>query len=149
MEKIIETRTQEETWKVAQQLLNQLPKSGYNVIALEGELGAGKTTFAQGFLKSAGAEGPFTSPTFVIMKKYGLKSGEQLAGDYKAVYHLDCYRVGSQDVLALGWDEIISDPQNIVLVEWPEKIKDILPDRHIHINFVFVDEKKRKITIKN
>lgn len=147
MENNFVTRKKEETWEVARQLLHKLSNLGSNVIALEGELGAGKTTFAQGFLQTAGAEGPFTSPTFVIMKKYDLKGDEQRAGDYQTVYHLDCYRVGSQDVIDLGWNEIISDPHNIVLVEWPERIKDILPDRHIHLNFEIVDDEKRKITI--
>lgn len=118
-----------------------------NVMALKGELGAGKTTFSQGVLNALGAEGPFTSPTFVIMKKYDL--GDAGNQGFQHVYHLDCYRVGERDVLELGWQEIISDPQNLVLVEWPEKIQGILPKKYWRIDFKILDEQKREVLINN
>jgi tRNA threonylcarbamoyladenosine biosynthesis protein TsaE len=125
------------------------------VLALKGELGAGKTTFSQGILRAAGAQGPFTSPTFVIMKVYQLsekrkaKSGKlQLKSKtFSTVYHFDAYRVGSRDIFDLGWEEIINNPDNLVLIEWPEKIKDILPNGHILTEFYIRNESGREILL--
>lgn len=144
MEKSYLSQSEEETWKIAKEVLHHLGST--NVIVLQGELGAGKTTFSQGLLKALGAEGPFTSPTFVIMKRYDLVE-EAASHGFKHVYHLDCYRVGEQDVLDLGWQEIINDPQSLVIVEWPEKIKGILPDNYLLLEFEIVDEQKRGIKI--
>lgn len=140
MEKIFYSHTNEEMWKVAKFALKEL--RGRNLILLRGDLGAGKTTFAQGILNTLGAQGPFTSPTFVIMKKYDLKKS-----DFRNVYHLDCYRVGSIDVQELGWDEILRDKNNLVLVEWPERIWDIVPEEHILIDFQIIDKNKRKMLL--
>lgn len=117
---------------------------GGEVICLEGDLGAGKTTFTQGLLKGLKAKGPYTSPTFVIMKEYNLQTKNQ---KLKTVYHIDAYRVGAQDILNLGWEEIIADPKNIVIVEWAERIKKILPKNSLKIKFEWVDENKRKISL--
>lgn len=102
------------------------------VVALCGELGAGKTTFAQGFLAGIGATGPFTSPTFVIMKRYDLalpKNG------IERVYHADAYRVYEEDLRAQGFLEWASDPGGLVLLEWPERAKGLVPDTAIRISF--------------
>lgn len=154
--KTYQTASKGETWKVAKDLLQNLDN---NVILLQGELGAGKTTFAQGVLTALGAEGPFTSPTFVIMKHYKLKGkSEKLKGNSKfqiqnskfsSIFHFDCYRVGEDDILELGWEEIIADPKNLVLVEWPERIKKIWPRKYTFINFEIADGDKRKLKITN
>jgi len=105
------------------------------VIGLEGNLGAGKTTFIQAFAKGMGTKRRLTSPTFVLMKKYN------------NLYHLDCYRIkDSQDVLALDFKEIIFNPKNIVLIEWAEKIKRILPKTKIWIKFKILGKTQRIIT---
>lgn len=135
MEKEYITKNSEETKKLGGTLANEI-KNG-RVIALTGELGSGKTTFTQGLLKGLGAEGPYTSPTFVIMKEYG------------NVYHIDAYRVGSEDILNLGWEEIISNPKNIVIIEWADRIKDIIPDKAVWIEFKWIEEKERKIILKS
>ncbi|MDP2934471.1 MAG: tRNA (adenosine(37)-N6)-threonylcarbamoyltransferase complex ATPase subunit type 1 TsaE, partial [bacterium] len=76
-----------------------------------------------------------TSPTFVLMKKYN------------NLYHLDCYRIkNSQDVLAMDFKEIISNPKNIVLIEWAEKIKRILPKNKIWIKFKILGKTQRLVT---
>jgi tRNA threonylcarbamoyladenosine biosynthesis protein TsaE len=123
-------------------LVDRKNKKGRNVILLQGELGAGKTTFSQFFLKMLGAEGPFTSPTFVIMKKYGvgneianLKKEQKKQNFLLNIYHLDCYRVDKDSVLDLGWEEIIANKNNIILVEWPEKISEILPQKYWLLKF--------------
>ncbi|MBU2564098.1 tRNA (adenosine(37)-N6)-threonylcarbamoyltransferase complex ATPase subunit type 1 TsaE [Patescibacteria group bacterium] len=104
------------------------------VIAFQGELGAGKTTFIQAFAKELGIKSKITSPTFVLMKKY------------KNLYHIDCYRINSfKEILDLGFEEIIYN--NIVVIEWAEKIKKILPKNTIWLKFKIVSEKQRKIQI--
>lgn len=113
------------------------------VVTLSGELGAGKTTFVQGFLAGIGAMGPFTSPTFVIMKRYDLavpKNG------IARVFHVDAYRVGEEDLRAQGFLEWASDPEGLVLLEWPERAPGLLPDTAIRILFT-VEETGRKVEI--
>ncbi|KKP78714.1 MAG: tRNA (adenosine(37)-N6)-threonylcarbamoyltransferase complex ATPase subunit type 1 TsaE [Candidatus Moranbacteria bacterium RIFOXYA12_FULL_35_19] len=126
------------------------------VICLDGELGAGKTTFTQGLLKGLKIEGPYTSPTFLIMKEYCLSKGstfkipkvEPLA--IEKVYHFDAYRVEAQDILNLGWEEILSPPaggsKNIIIIEWADRIKEIIPADAIWIKFKWLEEDERKIT---
>jgi len=93
------------------------------VLALSGELGGGKTTFAQGFIRGAEIRKKITSPSFTIVKNYKIKRHK----DYKKIYHIDCYRLKKvRELLDLGLREILSNPQNIVLVEWPEIIKKYL-----------------------
>ena len=88
------------------------------IFALTGELGSGKTTFVQGFLRGLGVRKKITSPTFVITKSYKLK-----AKSYQTVYHIDCYRIKRpSELLKLGIKEILNDSRNIVLIEWAEKI---------------------------
>lgn len=136
------TRSDSEMKSVAREVLYSL--KGQNLVLLKGELGAGKTTFAQGVLQALDAEGPFTSPTFVIMKRYELENK-----DFEAAYHFDCYRVASADVLELGWNEIISNPQNLVMLEWPERIYDIIPQKHLLVEFEIIDKTRRYLKITN
>jgi tRNA threonylcarbamoyladenosine biosynthesis protein TsaE len=126
----------EETGEIARKIIENL--NGQNIVLLQGELGAGKTTFSQNVLEFLGAKGPFTSPTFVIMKKY-----EVSELGFENVYHFDCYRIGEQDMLELGWKEIISDPNNLVLVEWPERIEKILPENSVRVSFEIKGEDER------
>lgn len=110
------------------------------VIGLEGELGAGKTTFLQGFGAGLGIKENILSPTFVVFKKYSV------VGAYQAFYHFDCYRIQEpEDLLVLGFREIISDPRNIVALEWAEKAHGLLPEEIITLKFDLVDETTRKI----
>lgn len=104
------------------------------VIGLEGDLGSGKTTFIQGMAKGLKIKERITSPTFVIIKKINF------------FYHIDCYRVKSKDILDLGFKEIISQP-NLVVIEWAEKIKKILPRDTFWIKFKYLDRDKRKIIV--
>jgi tRNA threonylcarbamoyladenosine biosynthesis protein TsaE len=138
MEKFL-TKNEKETQKLAQILAKEILKTPKQiktavVIGLEGNLGAGKTTFIQAFAKGMGIKRRLTSPTFVLMKKYN------------NLYHLDCYRIkNSQDVLALDFKEIIFNPKNIVLIEWAEKIRKILPKNKIWIKFKILGRKERII----
>lgn len=106
------------------------------IICLSGELGSGKTTFTQGLLKGFKIKGRHTSPTFVIMKKYG-----------KNIYHFDAYRVNAKDILSLGWKEIINDKNNIIIIEWADRIKKIISQTSLWIEFRWIDKNKRVIEI--
>ena len=107
-----------------------------DVVALCGELGSGKTRFIQGFAKGLGLRQRLTSPTFVLLKKY------------KNLYHIDCYRLNKpKNLLDLDFKEIISNSQNIVLIEWAEKVRSMLPKDVIWVKFEIVSEKKRRIKI--
>jgi len=111
------------------------------VFGLSGNLGGGKTTFLQGFSKGIGIKEKILSPTFVILKRFKIKGLK-----FEFLYHIDCYRLETEkDILELGWKEIISDPKNIIAVEWPEKIKKGLPKNAIFIKFKFIDNKTREI----
>ncbi len=129
----------EETKKLGKLLAGEL--RGGEVICLSGELGAGKTTFTQGLLEGLGAEKPYTSPTFVVMKEYNPPAGG------KKVYHIDAYRINEKDLLNLGWEEIVSDQNNISIIEWADRVEKIIPERAVWINFEWLDEKRRRIKI--
>jgi tRNA threonylcarbamoyladenosine biosynthesis protein TsaE len=120
---------------LAKDILKRDPQKQAIFLGLTGNLGGGKTTFMQGFAKGLGIKDKILSPTFVIMKHFG------------NFYHIDCYRINKpEEILELGFKEIITDPKNIVAVEWPEKIKKFLPQSTIYIDFEFIDDNTRKIT---
>jgi len=132
------TNNSKETQKLGEDFAKEIKEGG--MVCLSGDLGAGKTTFAQGLLKGLGCSGPFTSPTFTIVKEYKVESIK-----YKA-YHMDCYRIKKEDMINLGWKEIIAEPKNIVIIEWAKRIKNIIPQKAIWIKFEWIDEEKRRIT---
>ena len=138
-----------ETKKLGKLLASEL--TGGEVICLFGELGAGKTTFTQGLLEGLGAEKPYTSPTFVVMKEYEIRRKKKEVRSKKReidiIYHFDAYRVEAEDMMNLGWEEIIADSSNICIIEWADKLKQIIPARAIWIGFTWLDAKRRKLTI--
>ncbi len=153
MKKEIITNNFQETQRLGTELAHKL--QGGEVICLEGDLGSGKTTFTQGLLAGLGVEGPYTSPTFLIMKHYKKEfpisnfqfpnKSQKANSQIQNIYHVDAYRIGPDDLLNLGWEEIIADKKNVVIVEWAERIKDILPEDCLKIKFEWMDEKRRKI----
>ena len=127
----------------AKEILKINAKNNAVVFALQGDLGSGKTTFLQGFAKGLGIKEKILSPTFVIMKRFEIKNK-----DFNNFCHIDCYRIkDSKDILELDFKKIISDQKNIVAVEWPEKIRKILPKDIISIDFKFIDKNKREIKL--
>ena len=139
---ILESNSPKETQKIASDLAKKIIKTKKGaVIALEGELGAGKTTFIQGFAKALGIRSKIKSPTFVLMKKYKVSNQANL-------YHLDCYRIGDYKELRIPeLKEIFEMSHDIVLVEWAERIKKALPKKHIKIHIDHINKNQRKITI--
>lgn len=130
------TNNFKETQKLGELLAKEI--SGGQIICLSGDLGSGKTTFTQGFLKGLKVKGPYTSPTFVVMKQYVLKD--------KNIYHVDAYRIKAKDILNLGWEEMIKNKNNIIIIEWADRIKKIIPKDSVWIKFEWQDEHKRKMT---
>ena len=145
------SRSPKETQKIAADLARKVIKTKKGVvIALEGELGAGKTTFIQGFTKALGIKEKIKSPTFVLMKKYKIETRDKRRG-IKFLYHLDCYRVRDHKDLKISeFKDIIHGPHDIVLIEWAERVREILPKKHItvHIDHINVSERKIIITGK-
>ena len=127
------------------------------VIALQGELGAGKTTFAQAIGLELGIKESMQSPTFVIMKIYELpvrlSASEFLDAErlrFRNLIHIDAYRLEKdEELLHLGWEEIINESENLVLIEWPENVAGIIPENAKRINFEFVDENTREVKLEN
>ena len=94
------------------------------VVALQGDLGAGKTTFAQAVGLELGVNESMQSPTFVIEKIYEIDWN-----GFKNLIHIDAYRLEKdEELLHLGWQEIISEPENFILIEWPENVAGIIPE---------------------
>ena len=116
---------------------------GALVLALIGDLGSGKTTFARAFAEGLGVKEKIKSPTFIIFRKSKIKNKKFLY-----FYHFDVYRINSEkEILNLGWKEIISNPENIVLAEWADKIENILPKNSVKINFKHLKGDKREMEI--
>lgn len=113
---------------------------GGEVICLHGDLGHGKTTFVQGLAKGLGITGKILSPTFIIMRSYKAETVH--------FYHVDLYRIGSeQEIVDLGLTDFMQNQENILAIEWPEKMGSLLPEKRIDILFEYLDENKRKIQI--
>ncbi|OGD96966.1 tRNA (adenosine(37)-N6)-threonylcarbamoyltransferase complex ATPase subunit type 1 TsaE [Candidatus Curtissbacteria bacterium RIFCSPLOWO2_01_FULL_38_11b] len=137
----VKSNSPRETQQLAEKLAKTL--KGGDVVALFGDLGAGKTVFVQGLAKGLGLKRKITSPTFVFMRSYPLnRRGEKLA-----FYHLDLYRGQNyQDFQSLGLSEIFTKDA-IVVLEWADRIKEILPKKRIDVTFENLNEKARKIKI--
>lgn len=138
MKKII-TKSFEETQKLGFDLAKNL--KGGEVICLHGNLGSGKTTFVQGLAKGMGVKQRIISPTFIIVRSYEIKNQKS-----KMFYHVDLYRVeNDKDVESLGLLEIINDKENIVVIEWADKIEHLLPSNRVDIIFNYIDDNRREI----
>jgi tRNA threonylcarbamoyladenosine biosynthesis protein TsaE len=132
------SRSPEQTRRVGMRL-GSLLRSG-DVICLQGELGAGKTTLVQGLAQGWGSLDPVSSPTFIIVNIYRRPDEEQL-------FHMDAYRlVSAPEAAELDLDEMLA--QGSLLVEWPERIREILPGEHMWISFEYVAEENRQMLFR-
>lgn len=112
------------------------------IICLYGDLGSGKTTFAQGFAKGLGITTRLLSPTFIIVRRYSLIE----RGGF--LYHLDLYRLESiKGLRELGLSEILTDKDSIVLIEWADKLGDLLPKERIDVRFSVTEDGKHNVFI--
>lgn len=128
----------DQTEKIASELAHALPAG--SCVALNGDLGAGKTHFTRGLVSALGGDArSVSSPTFVLLHIYPTRT--------LTVYHLDTYRVhGPSDLEQIGFDELL-DQQGIVIIEWASRVHDLLPARHVRVDIETIDETTRDITI--
>ena len=128
------TQNEKETAEVGKSLASQLTPG--TILALFGDLGSGKTTFVKGLAKGLGIKKHVTSPTFNIVKVYPVSLGR-----IKRLVHVDAYRLNSyKDAESVGLLEILT------VIEWPEKIQEVIKEKSQEIHFTFIDEMKRKIS---
>lgn len=128
--------------KLAEEIIKTKRKRAL-IIGMEGELGSGKTTFIQGLAKGLGIKEKVASPTFVILKKYKIPARVIKSARF---FHIDCYRIKLKDLLELGFEEIVENLQNIIVIEWAEKVKKILKNA-LWIKFKYTGKDKRKIIL--
>ena len=147
------TSSSEETKKIGRAFAATLEKEPFNtkqalVIALEGDLGSGKTTFIQGLAQGLKVKENILSPTFVILKEFPINFSAQgrPASGWKNLYHIDAYRLkNSEELLELGFKDLVGNPENLIVIEWADKVKKILPREILKIEFENLGENKRKI----
>lgn len=129
--------------KLAREFAGQLvqKENDATFVALSGDLGAGKTAFAQALAREFGIEEDVTSPTYVIEKIY-----MPAKGPFSRFIHIDAYRLnGAHDLDVLGWKGLIQESGNLIVLEWPEKVEGAIPKGAIKVELEFVDEQTRKI----
>jgi tRNA threonylcarbamoyladenosine biosynthesis protein TsaE len=140
--KVMISKSLKETLIYAETVLKSLtPKKEATILALRGDLGSGKTAFTKAVAKILGVKEHITSPTFVIMKRYALRDLR-----YAFLIHIDAYRLETaEELLHLGWEEIVKDPKNLICIEWPERVRGVIPKDAVNIMFRFIDEDSREI----
>lgn len=133
--KTVQSRSPDETVKIAEKYA-QTVKPG-DVICLKGNLGAGKTQFVRGFVQGVGLSGEIvSSPTFTIINEY--------TGDLP-VYHFDCYRLERfEEAVEIGAEEYLFG-DGVCIVEWPDRISELLPPSSKHVTFSIIGKNEREI----
>lgn len=117
------------------------------VIGLSGDLGAGKTAFVKCAADILGIQETITSPTFILEKIYAISKNPIFGERFSRFIHIDAYRLESGDEMrALDWHTIMHDPHNIIFIEWPEQVAEVMPQETISLSFEYVDEHTRNIT---
>lgn len=150
------TKSLEETQALAAEWVTSLgalgAKSRAMVVGLQGDLGSGKTSFVQGVAQALGITDHVTSPTFILERVYKidpLSHCLQISNcSFHHLIHIDAYRLESADELThLSWDNLVADPGNLIMIEWPERVASALPKDMIMLHFEFIDETKRSIEL--
>lgn len=127
-----------QTMEIAEDLAKAF--RGGEVVALWGELGAGKTVFAKGIARGLGVADTVASPTFTIMQVY--------EGRLR-LYHCDMYRIGGEEELSeTGFFDALADLLGVMVIEWPSRIRGILPKELIEVELEVVSEGERRITVR-
>lgn len=117
------------------------------ILALKGNLGSGKTTFVQGLARALGLGEKIKSPTFVLMKFYALPKRVAV---FRHMIHIDAYRIKkAAEIKHLGFGDLLKDKDAIIVIEWADKIKKLIPKTAIWIQFTHGRGNTRSIEIKN
>lgn len=145
------TKSAGETQRLGEKLAKKI--AGGGVVCLYGDLGAGKTTLVQGIAKGLGIKRRVISPTFILVRQYKLPippdSNKYKIQNTEYLYHIDLYRLQDiNEAKAIGIEELLADPTNILLIEWPEKIESVLPKNRWEIYLKSVGETEREINVK-
>lgn len=115
------------------------------VVALHGDLGAGKTTLVQALARQLGVGETVTSPTFTIMKHYQTESDI-----FPTLTHIDAYRIEDEnEMVVLGLKELLTDPQRLVCIEWAERFKGLLPSNIIDVTLTITQGEQRSIAVED
>ena len=142
---VVRTQKTAETKHIAALLaeeMNAWSPKGARVVALVGDLGAGKTTFVQWFARALGIKETVHSPTFVILKTYHVQNTKY---KIRHVVHIDCYRISSpKELIHLGFKELVRDKDAVILVEWADRIRSLLPKDALWIRFEHGEEKNER-----
>jgi tRNA threonylcarbamoyladenosine biosynthesis protein TsaE len=132
------SRSPEQTRRIGKRLGGALQAG--DVICLQGDLGAGKTTFVQGIAQGWGSLDSVSSPTFILVNVYRRDDQSQL-------FHMDAYRLDSTpEAEELDLDSMLVD--GALLIEWPERLDGLVPDEHLWINLEHIDEEEREMKFK-
>lgn len=134
---IIKVDSIEETKNLAKKFALSLCAG--DVVLLNGDLGAGKTTFTQFVFSSLGVKEVVNSPTFSILKSYH--------GEKFTLHHFDTYRITVEEAIEAGFDEILSEKDSVIFIEWSEMIASLLPKNHITIDIKILSENTREFII--
>jgi|CXWL01.1.fsa_nt_gi tRNA threonylcarbamoyl adenosine modification protein YjeE len=148
MEKICTTpeELQKEAQTFAQSLSPHTDKA--TLITLSGELGAGKTSFTQGLARSFGVTVPILSPTFVLEKIYNLS--KESGRGFAHLVHIDLYRLeDKKDLEHLNFEEAMNNSQNLIVLEWPERVPELHTGVHTQIQLEILPTTERKVTYAN
>ena len=138
-ETLLYSHSEEETEKIASLIAAALAPG--DTVLLRGNLGAGKTVFSRGFARGLGCEDTLSSPTYTIVQEYQLPSGARL-------YHMDLYRIAdAASALGFGVDEFIDDPKAYKLIEWPERIESLLPEKCLTVEITHEGDEERSLRI--
>ncbi len=130
-------------------MINELPrKTTATIVFLQGDLGAGKTTLTQAIARELGIIETVQSPTFVILKSYQIQNTELLDNKFTNLIHIDSYRLTSgADLVKLDWENYYSNPKNLIIIEWPEIVVDVVSSPDILIKLEHNDQGTRSISI--
>lgn len=134
------TRSWEETENFGAYVGKNIKENAPVILALTGELASGKTCFVKGLVREICGDWWVHSPTFTIINMYGTSP---------KVIHIDCYRITSyKELISIGVEEVIGS-DCICVIEWADKVKEILPPEYISIHFEHIDETTRKILVSD
>jgi tRNA threonylcarbamoyladenosine biosynthesis protein TsaE len=145
MQKKFITKSNLETIALGSKLGSEL--RGGEFFALTGDLGGGKTQFTKGIAHGLGITETIVSPTFTIERIYALPRHSS-EGWNPVLHHFDLYRTMNDQEIAEGICDLASDGNNVVVVEWPENIEGILPNKYTAIDFKYIDDDTRELTIE-
>ncbi len=143
MVKSMISHCEKETMKLGRELGKSLKKG--DIVALFGELGAGKTVLTKGICEGLGITHPVKSPSFTIIREYTLQKPQS---SINKVYHIDLYRVTDPSTILIGEIyEYLRERSSIYIIEWADRIETSLPQDAIKIQMKIIDERKREITV--